>query len=287
MTATTVQVQVEAEPVTKSAAPTVTTSVEKPTAQTASSLDWVLEGLSEHIKKFKTPEEYFLAFLSDLQRLGVSNLEKNRNVLKDLQETALTTLLISPLLSMYDLTTETNSNGHPDIHLHVKARWPGLSWKAEAKIIKTLDWYCQGLIKLVEKFNSGRESDTFMVGYCRAPDPHALKAEYMAHLEKYRVANFLSWINGPPDDVSGHKSNGSPIRVHHLWANCFYETDDGAFTRKPEGLRRSAAKPAPSKPTAKKRVPPPKNTRARKTTGKKVAASGSVTSSRRASFAGC
>lgn len=237
-----------------SSSPPTAAPAEKPTAQTATSLEWVMEGIGEHNKKYQSPDEYFFAFLRDLRSLGVDNLEKNRNVLKDAEETVLTLFLISPLMAIYDLSTETNSNGHPDIHL--SGRWPGIAWKAEAKIAKTLPWYCEGLVKLVEKFNSGKENDTLMVGYCRSADLAEEKAEYMQHVESKAVANFTKWHTphtGPkgPDAVSLHLSNGSPIRVHHLWANCFYETDDKLFTRKPEGLKLKEAKPLPKKSSAK------------------------------------
>lgn len=223
-------------------------NVGKPTPQTASTLEWVADKIGDHLKSFQSPDEYFHGFLRDLRNLGVDHLQKNRNSFKDLQETALTGVLVAPLLALYDLSADTNSNGHPDIYL--KARWPGVSWKAEAKITTSVDWYCEGLVKLVDRYNSGTENDTIMIGYCKTADMHLVKAEYMEHIEKNAIANFSQWHQGPkhPEAISGHRASGNPIRVHHVWANCFYETDVALFQRKgmkvPKAAKSKAAPPS-------------------------------------------
>ena len=218
-------------PTAQDTAPT-TSNIPTPSIANTTPLDWVNSNLSSFTSQYSNPDDYFQAFLSDLRRRGVSHLENNRNNFHDLRENALTATLIGKLDLTYDISAETNSNGHVDLLL--KSPWPGISWKGEAKIIGAEDKYFEGLVKHVAKSNSGRETHALMLGYCKKPDMFLVRAKVLTDIQTQGIADFVNWHTElkSPNSASNHSASGNPLTVHHVWVNCFFETDDELFRRK-------------------------------------------------------
>lgn len=216
------------------------------------SLEWVANNLPAFAKAeyANNPRAYFESFVKDLVNFGVPNVQNNRNRHAKVDENALTDLLLSPLQAGYTLSQETNANGHVDVTL--KGFFPGIMWKGEAKILKSYRWYESGLVKLVAKYNSGGEDNTFMIGFCRDPDMFSIAKEYKARLQHRKPADFQNWsrlssFDHPNIFTGEHLASGRPILVTHIWSNCHYETDKKVLAAKSKGTVKNAKKP-PAKP---------------------------------------
>jgi hypothetical protein len=182
-------------------------------------------------------DELVRAFIRDLVH-AAAKLEEGAKNHRVSHEDAITDTLLAYLYAMYDVHHDGDANGHVDICVKHRVNL-ALVLKGEAKAIgpKLFDWYCAGLIKLVGKYNTGRNDIALMVCYCRLPDMHTVMSDYQKRIEVDKTADFVDHVDPAKLELAGlkglfvtaHKSSGRTISVAHVWINMHSPTDDELF----------------------------------------------------------
>lgn len=182
-----------------------------------------------------TPAEYVIAFIRDLVKQAIPQLENNRKSHRSANEDALTNVLLAYLYSAYPgASRETDANGHVDIALKHPMKI-AVVMKGEAKIIgpKRFDWYEQGLLKLVGQYNSGRDGIALFICYCRLPEMYKQLNAYKKQIADRKTAYFVRDVDlttlGLSDldgvFVTAHQSSGNEMNIVHAWVNMHAMTD--------------------------------------------------------------
>jgi hypothetical protein len=216
----------------------------------ATPFDRMLEfALGDKATRELSPDLYAREFVRDVTKHAAPKLEEARMGLRDTGEDGLTHSLLLPLYSTYQgASRETDVNGHVDVSL----KHPLLLSRillGEAKLIgsgKAFEWYAQGLVKLVGKYNSGHNNLGMMICYCRFPEMYTVLSKYQGAIAAEKTADFqghgdvqaLGLEGSPAVFVTTHLSAGRPLNVAHVWVNMYSPTDAELFAQKRPKARR-------------------------------------------------
>ena len=194
-----------------------------------------LRDLEERLKRYspatldlftaRTDEEFESAFETILAMV-ITGLEQDKNNLSQLNENALSGILVIALNAAgLKATRETNSNGHVDLTIDAGFCTPMRRKLGEAKIYDGPSHHVEGLEQLLGRYTTGRENRGLMIAYVKKADIAGLIRKIREEMDADRPMeqqgetqdNALKW-----SFISVHRhSCGDDLQVGHYGCNLF------------------------------------------------------------------
>jgi hypothetical protein len=174
--------------------------------------------------------DFEIAFAGLLEN-AVSQLEKNKTNLENLNEVGLSAFLAAALtMPGLAVLQEAHSNGHVDLTIEVQHCIPARRKLAEAKIYDGPAYHLKGLEQLLYRYTTGREGRGLLISYVRKKDIAGLVKGLRERMDKDHPCqqqgetfdHLLKW-----SFLSKHAhSCGDHLEVSHIGCNLY--TDPAA-----------------------------------------------------------
>ncbi|MCC5848722.1 MAG: hypothetical protein JJU29_11570 [Verrucomicrobia bacterium] len=173
----------------------------------------------------ETVPDFDKAFDAWLER-AVMRLEQNKKNYEKLGEEGLTSALAGELrMPGLSVHQEENSNGHVDITIESTCSSPVFRKLGEAKIYDGPKYHIKGLVQLLDRYSTGRETRGLVLAYVRKKDianlmkgiQKEMNSELPLDQQGETRIHALKW-----SFISSHKhSCGDVVDVAHIGCNLY------------------------------------------------------------------
>ncbi len=177
--------------------------------------------------------EDFLRFIYEVLDHSVYYMQKNSRNYRELDEVALTNILIKDFHVLgINALPEVDNNGHCDITIEIKEkRW---IWLGEAKIHKDYDYLHKGLNQLLKRYSVGDEFQDHggVIIYIKQAKGAKIVKEWRERIIKERkdCENTCNCDTRPDCSFTSfhpeHEKTGLPFYVKHIGILMHYHPDD-------------------------------------------------------------